>query len=74
VSTLLGRSAMVSKYVLDCDIQVGREVLRVDLIVMPIENFDLIMGMDWLSKHGARVDCKNKVVKFVRPWKRHAGI
>jgi hypothetical protein len=41
-------------------------VLKVDLIVMPIEDYDLILGMDWLSKHGARVDCKSKVVQFIR--------
>jgi hypothetical protein len=34
---------------------------------MAIEDYDLILGMDWLLKHGAQVDCNNKVVQFVRP-------
>ena len=31
---------------------------------MPLElyDFDLILGMDWLSKHKAQVDCFTKTV------------
>jgi hypothetical protein len=52
VSIPLGRSAMASKYMPDYDIQVGREVLKGDLIVMAAEDYNLILGMDWLLKHG----------------------
>ena len=34
----------------------------VDLIALPFHKFDLILGMDWLSKHGAIVDCDKKTV------------
>jgi hypothetical protein len=51
----------------DCEVKVGRENLKIDLIVMPFEDYDRILGMDWLPKHSARVDCKNKVVQFIRP-------
>jgi hypothetical protein len=67
VSIPLGRSVVASRYIPDYDIQVGREVLKRDLILMATEDYDLILGMDWLSKHGARVNCKNMVVQFVRP-------
>jgi hypothetical protein len=46
MSTPLGRLIMASKYVPDCCIQVGKEVLKVNLIVMPIEDYDLILGID----------------------------
>jgi hypothetical protein len=62
VSTSLGKTAMASKFVLGCNIQVGRETLQEGLIVMTIGDYDLILGMDWLSKHGAQVDYKNKSV------------
>ena len=32
----------------------------VDLIVFPFHEFDLILGMDWLSKHQTIVDFNNK--------------
>jgi hypothetical protein len=47
-------------------VKVGKEGLPGDLIVMPFEDYDLNLGMDWLSEHYARVDCKNKLVQFVR--------
>ena len=34
----------------------------VDLIAFPFHEFDLILGMDWLSKHRAIVDCDKKIV------------
>ena len=34
----------------------------VDLIALPFHEFDLILGMDWLSKHRDIVDCDKKTV------------
>ena len=39
----------------------GRE-FSVDLITLPFHEFDLILGIDWLSKHRAIVDCDKKIV------------
>jgi hypothetical protein len=63
----IGKISLTSKYVPDLAFQVGREVLKTNLIVMTIEDYDLILGMDWLSMHSARMDYNNKVVHFVRP-------
>ena len=38
-----------------------------DLIVLGIHDFDIVLGMDWLSKHRATLDCYNKEVRLVRP-------
>ena len=34
----------------------------IDLIDFPFHEFDLILGMDWLSKHQAIIDCDKKIV------------
>ena len=34
----------------------------VDPIALPFHEFDLILGIDWLSKHQAIVDCDKKIV------------
>ena len=34
----------------------------VDLIALPFHEFDMILGMDWLSKHRAIVDCDKKII------------
>ena len=37
------------------------------LILLDIHDFDVILGMDWLSRHHASVDCYRKEVRFCRP-------
>jgi hypothetical protein len=67
VSTPLGRTRVVSRILPGCEILVSREVLQGDLIEITINDYDRILGMDWLSRHGAQLDCKDKRVEFVRP-------
>jgi hypothetical protein len=38
--------------------------LVVDLILLDIHDFDVILGMDWLSTHHAVVDCFEKRAIF----------
>ena len=42
---------------------VGRE-LPVDLIVLEMVDYDVILGMDWLSKYNATIFCWRKKVVF----------
>ncbi|WRX10265.1 Reverse transcriptase domain - like 10 [Theobroma cacao] len=46
----------------DCEVRVGEEEFRGDLIPLEILDFDLILGMDWLTAHRANVDCFRKEV------------
>ncbi|XP_062114063.1 uncharacterized protein LOC133825088 [Humulus lupulus] len=36
-----------------------------DLIELDILDYDAILGMGWLSKHGATIDCQKKMVEFI---------
>ena len=38
-----------------------------DLIVLGIHDFDIVLGMDWLSKHRATLDCYKKEVRLFHP-------
>ena len=38
-----------------------------DLIVLGIHDFDIVLGMDWLSKHRTTLDCYKKEVRLVHP-------
>ncbi|KAL5773813.1 hypothetical protein ACOSQ2_013737 [Xanthoceras sorbifolium] len=42
------------------------EKFLADLIVLDIYDFDVILGMNWLSRHHAMVDCFRKEVTFIR--------
>ena len=39
----------------------------VDLINQAIKGYDVIIGMDWLARYHARVDCRTKMVDFCIP-------
>ena len=46
----------------NCPLMVHDREFSVDLIAFPFHEFDLILGMDWLSKHQAIIDCDKKTV------------
>ncbi|XP_075108850.1 uncharacterized protein LOC142180697 [Nicotiana tabacum] len=67
VATHVGESLLAEYVYRACQIQVeGRDTL-VDLIVLDIIDFDMLMGMDWLSFCYAIVNCHAKIVKFEIP-------
>ena len=60
VTNPLGHSAVVSKIYMQCPISVQNHVFLANLIQLPFREFDVILGMDWLSEHRAVVDCESK--------------
>ena len=46
---------------------IGGQEFLADLIFLDIHDFDVILGMDWLSRHHATGDCYRKEVRFCRP-------
>ena len=38
-----------------------------DLVELPMHDFDVILGMDWLHSCYACMDCRNRVVRFCFP-------
>ncbi|KAL5537790.1 hypothetical protein UlMin_046097 [Ulmus minor] len=45
-------------------IKISDQELYVDLIILEIKDFDVILGMDWLSKYNATIHCKKRKVVF----------
>ena len=63
VISLLGQSVNVNRVYKNCLIFIHDKEFSADIIALPFCEFDLILGMDWLSKHRAIIDCdKNLVV------------
>ena len=48
-------------------VTIASHEFEADLIVLDIHDFDIILGMDWLAKHRATVDCYRKEVQFSQP-------
>ncbi|XP_070050829.1 uncharacterized protein [Nicotiana tomentosiformis] len=66
-ATPVGESLLAEDVYRACQIRVeGRDTLA-DLIVLDMIDFDMLMGIDWLSSCYAIVDCHAKIVKFEIP-------
>ena len=47
-----------------CMVMVQEHELPVDLLPLEMYDFDVILEMDWLSKHNVVIDCFSKIVTF----------
>ena len=63
----LGHSVIVNKVYRDCPIKIREYEFLGDLIELSFREFDVILGMDWLSRHRAIVDCRMKRVTLRTP-------
>ena len=63
----LGHSVIVNKVYRDCPIRIRECEFLGDLIELSFREFDVILGMDWLSRHRAIVDCRMKRVTLRTP-------
>ena len=64
VTTPLNDKVSVTYGCPDCKIVIGGRKEKIDLIILTMHDFDVIVGMDWLAKQGAVVDCSNRVIQF----------
>ena len=47
-----------------CVLYIGGLEVTMDLVLLDISSFDVIVGMDWLARHHAMLDCYLKKVTF----------
>ena len=48
VATPLGDFVVVNKILRDCCVMIGYREMTVDLVLLDLQDFDVILGMDWL--------------------------
>ncbi|KAE8690557.1 Detected protein of unknown function [Hibiscus syriacus] len=60
VTSPVGQAVLVNKVFWRCPLEVQGEIFLADLMELPLEEFDLILGMDWLNKHKVKLDCEYK--------------
>ena len=51
VSSPLGPRLSVDQICQDCELEISRIILNVDLKVMDMSEFNVILRMDWLTTH-----------------------
>ena len=67
VTNQLGHSVIVNKVYRDCPIRIQEYEFPGDLIELSFREFDIILGMDWLSRNQVVVDCRMKRVILRTP-------
>ena len=63
----IGEVYSVSKVLRECEVQIEKEIFSANLVVLDILEFDVILGMDWLSSNHAVLDCYEKTVMLTLP-------
>eukprot|EP00253_Pinus_taeda_P033032 PITA_33032 len=70
VQLATGSNRRVMAKVKSCPIVVAGQPVVADLNILPLGSYDVLIGMDWLEKHWALMNCKTKVIRY----KDDAGI
>ena len=60
-------SLIADRVYMGCRVISEGHEFRANLVLLDIQDFDVILGMDWLSRHHATMDCFMKIVKLCRP-------
>ncbi|KAI3811474.1 hypothetical protein L1987_21198 [Smallanthus sonchifolius] len=62
-----GKSVKVDSIIANNQLQLNEHTFSIDLTPMQLGSFDVIVGMDWLSKHRAEIVCADKFLKIPLP-------
>ncbi|KAG8493037.1 hypothetical protein CXB51_010357 [Gossypium anomalum] len=64
VSNPLGKCVTIDKVCKKCPLMIRDHYFPADLMLLPFDEFDVILGMDWLTLHDAKINCKEKVIEL----------
>jgi hypothetical protein len=48
-------------------IQMGRNLVRTDLVLLDLEGMDVLLGMDWMTRHRVSLDIPSRAVEIDSP-------
>ncbi|KAA3480526.1 Gag protease polyprotein [Gossypium australe] len=65
VSNPLGKSILIDKVCKNCPLMFRDICFPTDLMLFPFDEFEIILGMDWLILHDAVVNCKRKTIDLI---------
>ena len=57
------------RVVRDSRVLIGGQEFPTNLVALDMRDFDVVLSMDWLSRHRDKLDCYKKEVKLHRPAK-----
>ncbi|WJX17476.1 hypothetical protein P8452_07389 [Trifolium repens] len=64
IATPSGEKMVTCLVCRNCCITLENRKFLVDLVILPLQDLDVILGMDWLSKYDVDLSCKRKTLTF----------
>ena len=62
MSSLLGIRVRIGMICRGCELEILETLLTVDLRIMDMSEFDVILGMDWMTTYRVVIDCERRRV------------
>ena len=62
-----GKPVEVTHTHCDCKLELDRQSFAINILPITLGSFDLVVGMDWLSKQHAEILCQEKIVHISPP-------
>jgi hypothetical protein len=51
----------------DVPIQMGSNLIKTDLVLLNLEGMDILLGMDWMTRHQVSLDISSRAVEIDSP-------
>ncbi|GKC50707.1 putative reverse transcriptase domain-containing protein, partial [Tanacetum coccineum] len=64
ISTPMKNNVVIGYEYRDCPLRFDDKIRSANLLPLEMSDFDIILGMDWLTQHRATIDCRKKRVIF----------
>nr|GFC40215.1 hypothetical protein [Tanacetum cinerariifolium] len=59
-----GHEYEAKEILLDCKLNLTNKLFDINLILIELKSFDVVIGMDWLTKVQAKINCLEKLLKI----------
>ncbi|GJZ00164.1 putative reverse transcriptase domain-containing protein, partial [Tanacetum coccineum] len=67
IEIVSGQLVEINKVIRGCKLEIEGHTFDIDLIPFGHRSFNVIVGMDWLSRHKAEIFCHEKIVRISLP-------
>ncbi|XP_017624983.1 uncharacterized protein LOC108468612 [Gossypium arboreum] len=61
---ITGKHVLVDRVCKNCPLMIKGHYFPAELMLLPLDEFDVVLGMNWLTVHDAIVNCRLKIIEL----------
>ena len=65
VNTLLGSGSLTIRVVNSVDVVVENVHVPIDMLILPMSDCDIVLGMNWLNHYTVTINCRGVTLSFM---------